>query len=316
MNKIEYLIISNTKDFSTDLVTYELNIQKYKYLRINRDDLINFKVLLDIYNKQFNIIMNNKKYDLSSIKSIYFRAPTFVRTMNKRYTLEEQVHKSQWGSFLRNLVIFENIRWINSPADTYKAENKIFQLWIANKLKFNIPKTIVTNTQDKCITDKKLYVVKSIDTAYFIDDKVDMFTYSNILSGKEIKNSNLKLAPVFIQEYIYPKIDIRVTIIDKFVFAVKILNQDGLGIDKDWRTIDKDELIYEEIKLPKEIENKLIDLMSYLNLKFAGIDLILSNKKYFFIEINPTGEWGWIQSNTKTRIDKKIVNYMTGGSYE
>ena len=49
--------------------------------------------------------------------------------------------------------------------------------------------------------------------------------------------------------------------------------------------------------------------MKKLNLSFGGIDLALVEKKYYFIEINPTGEWGWLVSNS-CPIDKTIVDYM------
>jgi glutathione synthase/RimK-type ligase-like ATP-grasp enzyme len=31
-----------------------------------------------------------------------------------------------------------------------------------------------------------------------------------------------------------------------------------------------------------------------LGLTYAAIDLALSNGEYWFIEVNPTGEWGWL----------------------
>lgn len=34
--------------------------------------------------------------------------------------------------------------------------------------------------------------------------------------------------------------------------------------------------------------------MEQFGLEYAAIDLALSNDQYWFIEINPTGEWGWL----------------------
>ena len=52
--------------------------------------------------------------------------------------------------------------------------------------------------------------------------------------------------------------------------------------------------------------------MKNLNLSFGGVDLAFSKGKYYFIEVNPTGEWGWLVKTTGYEIDKEIVNWLTG----
>ena len=52
--------------------------------------------------------------------------------------------------------------------------------------------------------------------------------------------------------------------------------------------------------------------MNDLGLTFGGVDLIFANNKYYFIEVNPTGEWGWLKSVAKLPIDKAIVKSMIG----
>lgn len=51
--------------------------------------------------------------------------------------------------------------------------------------------------------------------------------------------------------------------------------------------------------------------MRCLNLNFGAIDLIQRNEEFFFIEINPTGEWGWI-TNDSRRIDCDIAGWLIG----
>ena len=50
--------------------------------------------------------------------------------------------------------------------------------------------------------------------------------------------------------------------------------------------------------------------MKKLNLSFGGVDLIISHGKYYFIEVNPTGEWGWIEANTDYKLHNAIVDWM------
>ena len=65
-----------------------------------------------------------------------------------------------------------------------------------------------------------------------------------------------------------------------------------------------------EKEIPVEISEKLLDIMSYLNLSFGGIDLAFSKGEYYFIEVNPTGEWGWLVRTVGLDIPKAIVDWM------
>lgn len=81
-------------------------------------------------------------------------------------------------------------------------------------------------------------------------------------------------------------------------------------IDGDWRKSNKNYLSYTPIELPKLVKNQIILLMKRLNLTFGGIDLALVGDKFYFIEVNPTGEWGWLTTCADLPIDKAIVNTL------
>ncbi|MCD7930751.1 MAG: hypothetical protein LUH15_04940 [Tannerellaceae bacterium] len=81
-------------------------------------------------------------------------------------------------------------------------------------------------------------------------------------------------------------------------------------LDEDWRKY-KYHLTYNLISLPKEIESNCIGLLEELNLNFGAIDLVLVDNRYYFIEINPTGEWSWLQQSTGYKFDALITKYLT-----
>lgn len=159
--------------------------------------------------------------------------------------------------------------------------------------------------------DKK-YIVKSLDTALFFDieNNKEMFTYSNVVTGAELQEYDLTSAPIFIQEFLNPKIDCRVTYVQGKLFPVKIL-QNGQGMYGDWR-MRKDELEYISFQLPLYVEKAIHELMKKLDLNFGGIDLAFIAGKYYFIEVNPTGEWGWLEVKTGVSISKAIEGALAG----
>lgn len=311
MNKIEYLIISNTIDYSTDLVCIELEKLGQKYFRLNRDKLSDYDIYYNLNNKELRISNKTNAYLINSetLKAVYFRAPVFLRN-HKPYNLNEQLYRSQWNSFIRNLIVFDNCKWVNHPVDTYKAENKLFQLKVAEDIGFAIPNTIVANVLPEQIKNNTDYIIKSLDTALFYHDEQELFTYSTKLTNQELLSANLNEAPVIIQECLNNKIDLRVTIVEDYLLAVSI-KKNGCGIDGDWRKTSKENLEYEVVPLPLQVESKIRELMKKLNLKFGGMDLILQNNEYYFIEVNPTGEWGWLKYATNHNIDVEIVNCLT-----
>ena len=136
MNNIKYLIISSTIDFSTDLVCYRLLANNRNFYRLNRDEFSKHEIEVDLQKKYMRIVIDNVEYyaDFEKLEGIYFRAPVFLRTQSKnKLSLDEQLERNQWSSFLRNLIVFRNAVWINNPVDIYRAENKMYQLSIAEE---------------------------------------------------------------------------------------------------------------------------------------------------------------------------------------
>lgn len=312
MNNVSILIISNSTDFTTDYVCHELNKFTANYLRINRDNFQEYKIDFNLLDETLTIVIKGNKYKISndSLKSVYYRAPTFLReTFSKNKTIEEQLYSSQWIAFIRNLSIFENAKWINNPNNTFKAENKITQLVYAKRCGFNIPSTHVLNCLEFCNVQNEHYMVKSLDTAIFkIDDSHEGFVYSNAVNKDELLHSDLSIAPIILQNYLDPKIDIRVTVVENKTYSVKIL-KDNNGVEGDWRKY-KNDISFLPIELPNDINDKCITIVKNLNLIFGGIDLIYHNNNYYFIEVNPTGEWGWLIESSNLLIQRGIAECL------
>ena len=318
MNEINYLVLSNTIDYSSDLICAEFEKRELNYLRINRDLFQEYEIVYSLQDDSFKFKVDGIWYFLSSetIKSIYFRAPVFLRTTGKARPVEEQLKRSQWSAFIRNLIIIDKAVWMNHPVATYRAENNLYQLKIAKECGFSVPETYVGNSLPQNIAQEKMYIVKSLDTALFYEDDKEMFTYSTMIEGKDLLSSEIQLAPIITQECLSPKCDIRVTFVNNRMFPVAI-TEDGMILEGDWRKSNKDNLTYTCVKLPRNIENQLMIIMKKLSLSFGGIDLALVGDTYYFIEVNPTGEWGWLTSCANLPIDKAIVDTLVNrGVYE
>lgn len=307
---VEVLLISDKYDFTTDFICIELEHKETNYLRLNRDEFYNYKIQINSSSFDISITVGENEYLVSEkyLKSIYFRAPIFLRELHQTEdNIENMLYREQWMAFIRNLLIFENVLWANNPEKTYKAENKILQLKYAKEIGFSIPNTTITNYVPELLNEE--YIIKSLDTAFFNIAGNEGFIYSNIIDKKDLQETNLSWAPVILQDYISPKTDIRVTVVENETFATAITSN-GKGLDIDWRKA-KDDVQFNTFNLPITLQKNCIEIVKRLGLKFGAIDLLKTdNDEYIFLEINPTGEWAWLVHTTGQPIPQAIANML------
>ncbi|MCM8791313.1 MAG: RimK-like protein [Candidatus Omnitrophica bacterium] len=256
----------------------------------------------------------NIKFEITnkSLKSIFFRRPTFLRdNYNPNLTPIEQLSRTQWAAFNRGLMIFKDCLWINHPKATYAAESKPFQIHMAKAVGFKIPKTIITNT-DKAINNyfpgQKRLAIKTVDSVVLKISKKDAFIYTNPISVSNIRRKTLSSSPAIFQEFLSNKIDVRVTVVNNRTFSVSIQSGKN-GVDGDWRLM-KDKVNYLPLELPRNIHNICVRLVKALGLCFGAIDLAMVDNEYYFLEINPTGEWSWLVDCANLPIDSAIVDLL------
>lgn len=306
------LILSGAYDFSIDLVSLRLHESGVPFVRLNREHLREYRLTMNPLGPTLNVEGPGIDAEIGpELNSIWFRQPVFLRnTPAEPLQPAEQLERSQWAAFIRSMSIFDNVLWMNYPQATYLAECKPYQLLSAQRCGLRVPKTVISNDADavrsKFDTD---LIIKSLDTVLLRDDDDCLFTYSTIADRDFLSHENVFSAPLLAQELLTKKIDIRVTIVGNKIFAIRILSK-GKGIDGDWRTIPKENLEYEDVQLARDVELSCLRLVSSLGLSFGAIDLIDNNLWTFFLEINPTGEWGWICEASR-QIDIAIASWLT-----
>lgn len=304
------LILSSMYDFSTDLVVQRLENNGDDVIRLNKEQLSDYEIFLDPINTILRVKGEYVDVETSNVKSVWFRQPVFLRnTPGRSIDINEQLSLSQWNAFLRGLMVFDKAYWMNWPQATYAAESKPYQLMIAKKIGFSVPQTIISNSLGFEKLPSTKFIIKSMDTVLLKENDDCYFTYTSKANPADFTLDKTKQAPITFQEYIEDKLDIRVTIVGSKVYAVAI-KSNGNAISDDWRTLKKEDLKYVDIELPVRIKKLCIEYVKLLGLNYGAIDFIKTKDEYIFIEINPTGEWGWL-SNDKREIDYDIAKKLS-----
>ena len=295
---VDVLILTSDLDFASDLVCLELAARDLSYLRLNRENLPKLGLSLDPVAPRLHCRFEGQDWVVDgALRSIWWRVGTFDRNISDRsMDLETQLQRSQWSAFLRSMMVFTGARWINHPAATYAAETKALQLGVARAVGFDVPETLMSNDPAALSrrSPESRVALKSIDTLLLREGDEQLFGYTTLLEVGEVAVDDLRFAPATVQAALEDKLDLRVTVVGEALWCAEVRGR-GEPIQGDWRLTPKENLTYPAHDLPPMIGERCRALVARLGLRFGAIDLALVDGHYRFIEINPTGEWGWLE---------------------
>jgi glutathione synthase/RimK-type ligase-like ATP-grasp enzyme len=302
------LIITHKTDFTADFVINKLNQKGINYKRFNCEDINIYKYCLEL-NNQFNYSILGER----NFRSVWFRRTRLpdincLKREDKMYLLNET------DSFFKNLFATIESNWLSEPNAVYQAENKLLQLKIAQKVGFSLPPTIVTSSKEELarfyIENDKDIIIKPISQTRIQYQNNAAFVFTNKVLEQQINEiDKFDLTPCIFQKNIQKECEIRATVIENMVFASAVYSQKHSETKNDWR---RKKLDFFKIDLPKKVNDLCVDLLKALNLKFGAIDLIKTpNDDYVFLEINPNGQWAWIERQTGQDISGAIIDFLT-----
>lgn len=312
----QVLLLASRYDVTCDYVVSRLRSKSVRYLRLNSEDLSDTKVEFEPTQRTLRINLSGDSYLVTPfhLRSVLFRRPVYLREYgNAELSPAQRFSKVQWASFMRNLMTFHEPRWFNFPVATYRAEHKAMQLHTAAKLGFAVPETRITNTPYPGMlrNDTQYVAMKGLDTILLRDGGYELFGFTSLESSENLEPSGWRSAPAIIQEGLTNKLDIRVTVVEDKVFAARI-EKDGKQIAGDWR-VKKGDVRFSAYDLPSHLKGLCCQLLRDFGLNFGAIDLALSEGEYYFLELNPTGEWAWLVDSAGLPIDEAVAEALAQG---
>ena len=307
----QVLLLASKFDLSCDYVVSHLRRRKASYFRLNTEDFDRLAIVAvpDERRVQINAEDLEIRLQLPQLKAVYFRRGVYPReAFTPLHSADEQLVRTHRSAFMRNLMLFDSCLWINHPAATYKAEHKALQLAAAKQMGFAVPRTVITNHASgvRLVAQGDSQVaIKGLDTVLVRQDDMETFGYTTLMETTDAELAHLASAPLVAQEALTDKLDLRVTVVGDKAFCSSVEYQ-GQPIPGDWRLV-KSCASFSPYVLPKGIATKCVQLTQHLGLVFGAIDLALQDGTYYFLEINPTGEWAWLVDQSNLPIDQAIA---------
>ncbi len=106
-------------------------------------------------------------------------------------------------------------------------------------------------------------------------------------------------APWFLQSFVAATEDVTVVFVRGSIFTFALSRGDFPAGVVDWR---RARVLMQKQKwsahaLPDDVEESIRRFMADMCLHYGRLDFLLADGKYSFLEVNPDGEWGWLDQS-------------------
>lgn len=317
------LIISHKQDGHADVVCAELTRIRSRYIRFSLEDYpqqLRINYSLETSAKP-HFVFQGTEIDFSSIKSVWFRRPGYPVYDSSLHHDVLPLVQEETERFTNSFWYLIDGYWMSRPEYIYYAEHKPLQMRVAQQLGWRIPATLITN--DPICADAFYHehgrdiIIKPLSRSWIDwhenNTKREQVFYTTPVDAERANYLQaVQYCPTFLQERVKKDFELRITVVGDQIFACKIESQNSLISKDDWRKYDIDNTPHTKFKLPSDIEQLCINLTSQLGLNFGAIDVIVTPSGEFVLcEINPSGQWYWIEGLTGLKITSAIAAALT-----
>lgn len=209
--------------------------------------------------------------------------------------------------------------WVPGSADRLQyAEHKATQLRVAAELDFEIPPTLITNSPKEFVGFYRAHsgriIGKAFQRAVVEYGAGYAFAGTEAVSPRDLGHAHsVRYMPVIFQAYVPKRLEVRVTVVGRQIFAAEIDSQRTNHTRHDWRRYDSARTPYRPHSLPNEVGLRCLRMLERLGLCYGSFDLVLTpDGRYVFLEINPGGRYDMIETRTGLPISDAVCDLLAG----
>ncbi|GGL00299.1 hypothetical protein [Nocardia jinanensis] len=247
---------------------------------------------------------------LDGVRSVWWRRPHPSSVPSGVRADDNAYRQAECDGFVQGLLWSLGAQWVNDPGNDRIAHRKIVQLDTARRAGCAVPETLVTNDPDAARDfiehrgDRVVFKRTGTSRAEFSETRLVGAADLDRLTG-------IRWAPTIFQRYIDPECDLRVVWVDGQEWAVRIDSRSGAGrVDSRLDT----SVDFAPALLPAAVSKSLATLMGTLGLSFGVLDLRVGlDGEYYFLEVNPQGQFAYLEIKTGLPIFTSLANLLTHG---
>ncbi|MCB9551898.1 MAG: MvdD family ATP-grasp ribosomal peptide maturase [Myxococcales bacterium] len=248
------------------------------------------------------LTLDGATHDLTTVDAIWYRrlrAPRLPPDMphDLRGVAADEARRVLLG-LLNAHPAFALDPWIN----VRHADHKQRQLAAAAALGLTVPPTLTTNdpaaVRAFAARHPQGIVTKMLSTFALDREGEQHVVFTRALTPDDLDAlDSLRLCPMVFQARIDRVRELRCTIVGHNVYCAALDAEASKATADDWRRDTRGlAAAWRPHALPRELEIRLLALASRLGLNYGAADLLVDHDgTHHFLEINPAGEWGWVE---------------------
>jgi glutathione synthase/RimK-type ligase-like ATP-grasp enzyme len=310
------LILTSEKDLTADFLIVELINRELPYFRLNAEDLTKAEFTFSIASQgvRRELRLGTRHLDLREVDSVWYRrviqpTPLAHLPIGERIFVAGELRHLAMG-----IVLNPDVIWVNPIDKVFIAEHKLYQLQIAREIGFRVPRTLVScdpaQLRDFAATNRYGTICKPIFHGMFVDETSSYSIYTRRVTAEAIDAGSVRLCPAFFQEEIARSADVRATFIGPQCFVADVEGDESLV---DWRDPDID-VRYSVSSLSDEVETMCRAMLQKLGLVYGAFDFVKTPEgEWIFLEVNPTGEWAWLENRLAFPMRDAFIQLFFGG---
>ncbi|NDL60188.1 MvdC/MvdD family ATP grasp protein [Phytoactinopolyspora mesophila] len=274
------LVLTTQTDTTADLVVRELNERDVAVFRFDTalfpTELTVSAQLDDGWNG--SLWFGGREVELARAGSVYYRRPGEFVMPESMSPATRRFAAAQSRAGLLGVLVSLNCLWVNHPGRNGDASYKPWQLTGGVVDDDGLPKGMPTSI---------------VDTEG-LDDSITLCAHQS-------------------REWVDKHHEIRLTVVGNAFSAAEIhAGSDAAHVD--WRN-DYASLTYRVVDVPGAVRRGVVELMRRFGLVFGALDFVVTPAgEWRFLEINPNGQWGWIQTVTGLPISNALADLLQRGA--
>ena len=312
------LIITSEKDFTADFLIVELLNRHLPYFRLNSEDLgdqasYRFRVDENLILKE--LVLEPRTLRFEDLTAVWYRRAIHPTPNPHLTTAEQSFVAGELRHLATGLVLNPKLVWVNPIDKVFLAEHKLYQLQVARAAGLPVPRTLVSRNIEELqrfvASNEAGTICKPIFHGLYVDGASKFSVYTRRVSSDAFDVDSVRACPVFLQQEIPRMADVRATFIGPHCFVADITGDKQLI---DWRD-PQCSVRYSVSSLGEDVEAKCRLVLNRLGLLYGAFDFIRTPKdELVFLEVNPTGEWAWLEDRLGFSMRDAFVKLFYGGT--
>ncbi|MGV9265484.1 ATP-grasp ribosomal peptide maturase [Kitasatospora sp. NPDC003701] len=311
-------MITGAFDPTADLVIEELNRRAVPVFRADTawfPSRLAVAAGLDGSGWRGTLATDRRTLDLTTVRAVYYRRPTPSAFPDDMPSEARAVAAAEARRGFGGLLSALPARWLPPPGRAADAEYKPLQLRIAAECGLRVPRTLVTNSPDAAKEFAEQIAAPVIYKPFTpIRGTVDgrsVAVFASLLRAGDVGHSSIATTAHLFQEWVPKAFEVRLTAVGSRLFAAEI-HAGSAAAHADWRS-DYDSLTYRVCEPPTAVTRGVHRMLGQLGLPYGAFDFVVTpSGEWNFLEVNPNGQYGFIEQATGLPITSAICDYLQG----